>query len=102
MYNSFWLFSLDLTQDIDKYFATLKWTIPPGGRKGETYRCKAVRIAYRGVATKLTRETDKTFALESLIEDHHARLRVLHRQLETKSAVLAELDKGIFSGCELT
>ena len=66
-------------------------------------QCKAVRRAHRGVITKLTREIDKILALESLnYEDHHTRLRVLYRQLKTKSAVLEELDKEIFSCCELT
>ena len=64
--------------------------------------CKEVCRAHRGVTTKLTREIDKTIALESLNEDNHTRLRVLYRQLETKSAILAELDKEIFSCCKLT
>ena len=51
--------------------------------------------------TKLAREIDEILALELLTEDHHVRLKVLHRQLETKSIVLAELDKEIFSCCKL-
>ena len=100
MYNSFWLFSLDLAQVIDNYFATFKMD-DTAAVKAKLDRCKAVLRAHRGVTTKLTREIDELLALESLSEDH-ARLRVLYRQLETKSAVLAELDKEIFSCCELT
>ena len=41
---------------------------------------------------KLTREIDEMLALESLIKDHHTRLKVLHQQLKMKSAILAKLD----------
>ena len=70
-------------------------------RKSKLDRCKVIRRAHRGVTTKLTREIDEMFTLESLTEEHRTRLNVLRLQLETKSTVLAELDKEIFSCCEL-
>ena len=51
--------------------------------------------------SKLTREVDEIMLSESLTEEQHTCINVIHRQLEVKLSTLVELDKEALSLCDL-
>ena len=64
-------------------------------------RAKAIRRGHRGVTTKLVREVDEIVAADPSTANAQARLKVIFKQLEAKSAMLSELDREISSLCDL-
>ena len=64
-------------------------------------RAKAIRRGHRGVTTKLVREVDEIVTADPSTAEAQARLKVIFKQLEAKSAVLSELDREISSLCDL-
>ena len=64
-------------------------------------RAKAIRRGHRGVTTKLVREVDEIVTADPSTAQAQARLKVIFKQLEAKSAVLSELDREISSLCDL-
>ena len=63
--------------------------------------CKAIRTAHWNFVTKLMKEIDKILLSESLTQEQYTRINVIHRQLEVKSSVLAELNKEALSLCDI-
>ena len=58
-------------------------------------RYKAIRAGHRGTLMRLTKEIDDVLIVEMLNDEHHQKLKVIHRQLEAKAKVLTELDSDI-------
>ena len=64
-------------------------------------RYKAIRAGHRGALTRLTKEIDEVMAMEMLNNEHHHKLDVMYRQLESKAKLLGELDNDIMKCCDL-
>ena len=60
-------------------------------------RLKTVRGLYRGVVTKLTRETDTLLATEPLTAEQTDRLSVIKQQLMSKEQMLEVLNRNILT-----
>jgi len=56
--------------------------------------CRVSCGGHQAVVTNLTKEINEILLQEMLAEEHCIRLSVIGRQLEAKSSILANLDKG--------
>ena len=56
---------------------------------------KAIWAGHQGALTRLTKEIDEVMAVEMLNNEHHHKLDMIYRQLESNARVLGEFDNGV-------
>ena len=73
----------------------------PEERKAKCERAKVVRQAHRGVTTKFIKEVDEIMGGDPTAVKASARLKVIHKQLDSKLCFLSKIDEEISSMCKL-